>query len=170
MSPVLALSHYPELRKIPIDFQVEKALVPLASWPKTKSVFNEREKRTYKVVISDNSLEPMEEILFHNLPFNSQVGILGHELAHVADYIQMSYSEIMSFAYAYLFQKFRSGIEKHTDVSTIEHGLGWQLLEYAEYVRNVPSNVEKGSDWMDKYYLDPQSIRRIMSELDYDYQ
>jgi len=168
LQALLALSHYPELKDIPIEFILKEAIIPLASRPKPKTIFGKKDKRLYKVVISTGGMDQMEEILLHNLPFNAQVGIIGHELAHVSDYIGMSYSEIMSFACAYLYPHFREGIEKHTDASTIEHGLGWQLLDYAEYVRSVPSAIEKGTDWMDKYYLNPENIRKVMENIGYN--
>ncbi len=50
------------------------------------SLLRKRDQRTYRVIISDQSLPQMESVLLKNLPFNAQIAIIGHELAHTAEY------------------------------------------------------------------------------------
>jgi hypothetical protein len=81
---LLALSHYPELRKISIHFYEEEALIPLASRPEPLQMLKPKQNWQYNVIISTKSIESLEPILVKNLPFEAQVGIIGHELAHTS--------------------------------------------------------------------------------------
>jgi hypothetical protein len=162
LQTLLALKHYPELKNAHIRFIVKKAFIPLASRPSTFSLLRKRGQRTYRVIISDESLPQMESVLLKNLPFNAQVAIIGHELAHVAEYETLNSYELMYTGVFYIWGSFRASMEKGTDKRTIEHGLGWQLLDYAEHVRQVSGSNKKQIDFMDKYYMNPQEIRTLM--------
>lgn len=162
LQTLLALKHYPELKNTHIKFIVKKAFIPLASRPSTFSLLRKRDQRTYRVIISDESLPQMDSVLLKNLPFNAQVAIIGHELAHVAEYETLNSYELMYTGVLYIWGSFRASMEKGTDKKTIEHGLGWQLLEYAEHVRQVSGSNRKQIDFMDKYYMNPQEIKRLM--------
>lgn len=161
---LLALSHYPELKEIRIDFIYRKAMIPLSSRPRLLSTFRKKEKWRYKVVISSESLDAMENILVKNLPLNSQIGIIGHELAHSVYYQNQNFFQIIGIGIMYFFPKFRAKFERDTDIRTIDYGLGWQLLEYAAYVRNINDLSNSNFD-MDKYYLNPQEIEEYMNQL-----
>ena len=162
---LLALSHYPELKDTRIEFSVGSAFIPLTSRPALWSVSRSKEKRVYKVVISDNSLEEIDPILLENQPFNAQVGVIGHELAHTAYYSRKGLLPVMSTAMRYLISGYRSGFEKGADLLTIDHGLGWQLLDYARFIRSRPGITDKSIRWMDQYYMSPDEIRSAMKIL-----
>ncbi len=108
----------------------------------------------------------MEGVLLKNLPFNAQVAIIGHELAHAVEYETFNSYQISAVGLLYFFGSFRASMEKGTDKRTIEHGLGWQLLEYAEHVREVSGSNEKQIEFMDKFYMNPQEIRKVMDQSD----
>ena len=164
LQTLLALRHYPELTNTHIQFIVKKAFIPLASRPSLVSLLRQRDKRIYRVIISDQSLPQMEAILLKNLPFNAQVAIIGHELAHAVDYETMNSHQLSIVGLLYFSGSFRASMEKGTDRRTIEHGLGWQLLEYAEYVRKVSGSNDRQTDFMDKFYMNPQEIRSHMDQ------
>ena len=164
LQTLLALRHYPELKNTHVKFIVKKAFIPLASRPATFSLLRKREHRTYRVIISDQSLPQMESVLLKNLPFNAQVAIIGHELAHTVEYETFNSYQISAVGLLYFFGSFRASMEKGTDRRTIEHGLGWQLLEYAEHVREVSGSNKKQIEFMDKFYMNPQEIRKVMDQ------
>ena len=114
-------------------FIVKKAFIPLASRPTMFSLLRKRDQRTYKVIISDQTL-------------NSY---------------QLQYTGVF-----YLCGAFRASMEKGTDMRTIEHGLGWQLLEYAEHVRELSGSFNKQTDFMDKYCMNPEDIRMLINRSD----
>ena len=163
---LLALSHYPELTNTHINFIVKKAFIPLASRPSMLSLLRKRDKRTYRVIISDESLPQMENVLLKNLPFNAQVAIIGHELAHAVEYETFNSYQLSAVGLLYFLGSFRASMEKGTDRRTIEHGLGWQLLEYAEHVRQVFGSNKKQIDFMDKFYMNPEEIKKLIDQSD----
>jgi hypothetical protein len=166
LQTLLALKHYPELKNTRIKFIIKKAFIPLSSRPSMFSLLRKRDHRTYRVIISDKSLPQMENVLLKNLPFNAQIAILGHELAHAAEYQTQNSYLLMCTGVLYLWGPYRASMEKETDLRTIEHGLGWQLLEYAEYVRDVSGANQQQINFMDKFYMPPGEIRKTMEKLE----
>lgn len=162
LQTLLALRHYPELKNTRIKFIVRKAFIPLSSRPSLFSLLRKRDNRKYRVIISDRSLAQMEVVLLKNLPFNAQVAIIGHELAHATEYQTMNSFRLIGTGIQYLGASFRASMEKGTDRRTIEHGLGWQLLEYSEHVRAVSASNKKQIDFMDKFYMNPEEIRTLI--------
>ena len=164
LQTLLALRHYPELKNTHIKFIIKKAFIPLASRPSMFSLLRQGDRRTYRVIISDKSLPQMDAVLLKNLPFNAQVAIIGHELAHAAEYETLNSYQLSAVGLLYFSGSFRASMEKGTDKRTIEHGLGWQLLEYAEHVREVSGSNKKQIDFMDKFYMNPEEIRTLIEQ------
>ena len=99
-----------------------------------------------------------------SLPFDAQVGILAHELGHVVYYERLNTLEIANWGLRYLFyDEFRAEHEKTTDLMPIYHGMGWQILEYATYIRTDPSTKPMyeayADEFIDKYYMTHHEIR-----------
>jgi len=162
---LLALSHYPELIDKHIDFIYKKTLIPLASRPRLSTTIRKKEHWVYKVIISNESLDAMEPVLLKNLPFNAQVGIIGHELAHTVYYQDKGFFQILSIGLMYFFPNFRANFERNTVKRAIQHGLGWQLLEYAQFVREKAREADYSYDEMEKFYLNPKEIKIVMTKL-----
>lgn len=160
LQTLLALSHYPELKDVSIRFIQEEAWMPLTSRPEPMSLFGKKESRRYTIIISTKSLEEFEPVLLQNVPFNAQVGIIGHELAHTVSYLDKSLWELIIIGINYVFPDFRARFEKNTDRRTIAHGLGWQLLHYTEYSKHVLHPEDMA--FFDSYYLTPTLIRKQM--------
>jgi hypothetical protein len=162
LQTLLALSHYPQLREVAITFYEEEAILPLASRPAPSSMLSGKDKWLYNIIISTKSVEALEPILLKNVPFNGQVGIIGHELAHTAYYQDKSVLQMLLIALNYPFPSFRAAFEKNTDRRTIAHGLGWQLLEYASFARKVMPYDE--TDLGSNYYLSPTEIETLIKQ------
>ena len=161
---LLALSHYPELKDTPIDFLFEPVFLPLASRPSPVTVLLPWLERRYWVVISNKSKPFFEAILFHRLPFNEQVGVLGHELAHSVFYQDKHAYELAQIAYRYQHDnEYRISFERATDERAIAHGLGYQLYDYAFFVRkafgDTPQEIAAEEGGM---YLSPKEIKQGM--------
>ena len=69
-------------------------------------------------------------------PFDAQVAVIGHELAHVVDFKSRGFFDMAWWGITYLFVKQRTKIEKGQIRSTIQHGLGWPLYHWADFVLN----------------------------------
>ncbi len=166
---LLALSHYPELKETPIDFLVEPAFLPLASQPETMSILFPWKERKYLVIISNASTDYFEKILLRNTPFNEQVGILGHELAHVIYYQDKSSLDFIGIAYNYQYNNdYRNNFERNTDKRAVAHGLGYQMVDFAYFVRRAfgqsEEDIEKEEGDM---YLSPNELLKEMKKYDY---
>lgn len=134
LQALLALSHYPELKSVRIRFIVDDVDIPLSSRPHWASMLRSARNRTYLVVIDNNRQGGRNAMLLENQPFNAQVGILGHELAHTVYYLDRSFFGILGDAICQLGDC-RIQFERATDRRLIDYGLGWQRFDHALYVR-----------------------------------
>jgi hypothetical protein len=104
----------------------------------------------------------MNPILLRSLPFDAQVGILAHELGHIAYYHKMNILQFGKWGLKYLDDdEFRATHERTTDLMPVYHGLGSQIYQYAYFVRKDSSCAEfyeQGKDFMDKYYLTDEEL------------
>ena len=165
---LLALSHFPELKDVKIAFVEKKVFAPLSALPSIRSMLNPFGKRTYRVIISTKSAEEMERILLKNLPINAQVGVIGHELAHIADYHRKSFTELLAVSINYgVNPAYHAWFEKNTDFRTIEHGLGWELYSYSKYVRTIFGSLEREVNLSDDFYMHYNEILFEMKRQNY---
>ncbi len=168
----LALLHYPELQNVPIVFRFAGQTPPLTSRPKLLHVFKKAGKRTYVVTISNKTKKRVAPILFKNLDTKAQIGVLGHELAHIAGYEIMTSLELFALPFKLLSTTYVNRFELATDQSCIDHGLGDFLMHWSTTVRKklgvdqwkgyrqtFAGNRKKSSG---KRYMDPEMIRLAM--------
>lgn len=158
-----ALMAYPQLKDAKIEFRASSTSAPLESNFKWLSLFGAKENRVYRVYINTSKNSAFDPVLLENLPFNAQVGILAHELGHIAYYEQRSTWEILAFGIKYFLDSdFRAQHEQSTDLMPVYQGLGWQIYEYAYYVRKSPAckplYEEFGKEFVDKYYLSDERL------------
>lgn len=166
---LLALRYFPELKNTRINFVYKEALIPLSSRPNLFTMFGKRDQWKYRVIVSEKSTESMESILLKKLPFDAQVAILAHELGHTYHYQQYNFWQVLKFGLKYaLDNDFRKTHEQSTDEIVIYRSLGWQLFEYAEYVRTDPEaieNYEASQEFLDSTYMTPAAIMETMSRI-----
>jgi hypothetical protein len=167
---LLALSFFPELKDVKINFKLKKQTSPLMVMPTLGStIFRSPKKRTYIVFISTSS--KMDSVIIKNLPYDAQIGVLGHELSHVSFFIGQGRFGMFRVVLGNISRKYLDKIEFETDRSTIDHGLGWQLLSWSEYVREK-LKMKKWKD-IDEYiygksrrpkgrYMNPETIKAVM--------
>jgi len=164
LQALLALSHYPELRDTKINFIVDDVSIPLSSRPHWSSMLRSAKNRTYQVII-DSELSGMREaLLLKNQPFNAQVGIIGHELAHTVYYLDRSFFGIVGNALCQ-FTDCRIRFERATDRRLIDYGLGWQRFDHATFVRTQISRDRASAFTAEGgggAYMSPAEILRIM--------
>ena len=154
---LVALSHYPELVDTRIEFVIKKAPLAHISRPSFINLILPKEKRIYLVIISNEVNEGQEASLHSNLDFNAQVGVLGHELAHTTYYQEKNLKEILWDGIRYFFDNFRVEFERETDISAIEHNLGYQLFHWSQSVHKTLEENDRGH-----HYLKPYEILEMM--------
>lgn len=166
---LLALSHYPELKDTRMKFVMKPVFLPLASRPDPVSVLFPWIKRTYLVVISTESADFFEPILLHNTPFNEQVGIIGHELAHSVFYQDKNSLQLARIAYRYEKDNdYQVAFERDTDKRAIAHGLGYQMYDFAFFVRKAfDDTLEEIMAEEGDMYLSPKEIEQEMAKYDF---
>jgi hypothetical protein len=166
-----ALLYYPELKDARITFRVKKAISPLTAKPTIWAPFQKPWKRRYLISISSKTIEKLEPILLKNLSFNAQIGVLGHELSHVADYHQQKGSYFLRLLIWQLSRRKMDRFENNTDRRCIEHGLGFQLLHWSQEVRqNLKIDQWHGADAAKtgggmlerERYMNPTTIEQVM--------
>ncbi len=169
-----ALSFYPELSNVKIIFRIKKRKTPLTSRPRILSVFRRKKNRCYVITISSETTEQLSPILFDRLPYNAQIGVLGHELGHITEYNSKNTFQIIGLSFSILNSKFVDKFEWNTDKIAIDHGLGYQLLDWSSYVRNTLNILEwKGATkdlangnelQVNQRYMNPITIIRYIKE------
>ncbi len=158
---IIALSFYPELKKIKISFLEKSISTTMNCRPTICSVFK---KRNNKYKIRFNNRKKFEGISFEDIPFNAQIGIIGHELAHITDYENSSTFGIIKKAFSYLFKKKKAKFEKYIDKLTIEHLLAWQLYDWSYYAIYKSKASKKYKKFKSEIYLKPSEIKKIINK------
>jgi hypothetical protein len=163
-----ALLYYPSLKDAKIKIRVKKAKTPLTARPRIWAIFRRPSQRKYLITISSETTGRLEPILLKNLSFNAQIGVLGHELSHIADFHQRKGLFFIRLAAMHLSRKAIDKFENNTDKRCIEHGLGYQLLDWSTEVRTklkiTQWNGTKTDDVLTRErYMSPASIKKYMN-------
>lgn len=127
-----ALSFYPELKNVIIEFREAEIATTLVARPIISSFFNTDYERTYEVIFNNAS---DCEVPFSELPEEGQVGILGHELAHS-------------------IRNYERGIDR----VTVERGLGEKLHDAYHYILEESEASLKYKKFKKFTYLEPHEI------------
>ena len=135
-------------------------------------------KRTYRILLSNDSTTIFKGALFTDMPFDAQVAMLTHELGHTLYYHQLNLFEIGRWCINYVLnEKFQDKHESDTDRMVIYRGLGWQLYQSnsffanhfavlrGEEPTNLPTEEEINDDDENDTYLDRDDILDAMREL-----
>lgn len=172
---LIALSYFPELTGTSIEFRIKHTHTPLSTRPSWLSVLKKKNKRNYIIIISDSSVQSLSPILFNNLDFNAQIGVIGHELSHVADFLHQSTFGMLRIGLGNLSPKFLDKFEYKTDSICIAHGLGYQLLAWSIFVRKALGSVNwEGAEYINdpvmnrERYMNPGTIlKKIAIDTNY---
>lgn len=171
--PILtALSHFPELKDVHIVFRIRKAYTPLTTKPNFAGIFKRKGHRTYIITISNQTIDTLTRLLFKNLTFEEQVGVIGHELSHVVDFNSKNFPQTVAIGFGHLSKKYIDRMEFNTDRICVLHGLGEYLLAYSKHVRETMHvHNWRGVDYVNKgngnghyeRYMNPETIEKYMS-------
>ena len=159
---MIAMSYYPQLKGVAIEFVRKDIKTTMAARPATGFLFRKKENRTYRIFI-DNDVKGEKGLLLSEVPFNAQVGIIGHELGHIVDYEEKSAAGIVLTGVGYLFHPFRKKLERKIDEITVAHGLGYQVAEFSKYVLDDAHVSDKYKKYKQKIYYKPGQLSTLMS-------
>jgi len=129
-----ALCYYPELANASIQFKYKSIRQTINSRPAPGNIFRSKAHRHYIIIVNNNQGKH-KGLPFEQLSFNIKTGWLGHELAHICSYENMSNWQTFWFSLKYVCsKKYLRKVERYTDYTTIEHGLAFPLYDGIDYL------------------------------------
>ena len=163
ISSLLALAYFPELQSQRIRFKETGIKTTLNARPSILSLFRfNKSKRKYIIRVNNKTNE--EIVSVYRVPFNAQIGLLGHEFAHIVDYQQKNFFGVIKRAFSYLSEKSKKKFEHEIDNLTIKSGLGWQLYDWSYYILNQSNATEEYKQFKREIYLTPEQILTAMQK------
>ena len=130
-----AMLYYPKLSHTHIKFRLKDTPIPLTARPRIWAILQRPKHRKYLITISTKTHPRFEPLLLKNLSFNAQIGVIGHEMSHIADFQQRRGLYFIELAFMHISKKYMDNFENKTDRRCIQYGLGYQLLSWSEEVR-----------------------------------
>jgi hypothetical protein len=160
-----AILYYPQLKNIRFVVVNKKMDMVMQVRPTLFSSFRKPEKRKYKIYINKSNTKGIPTP--GEFTFNAQVGIFGHELGHVCDYLTMRFGRLIRTGSHYHRPDFKKTMEQKTDKMALENGLGWQLYDYATQWYGLDEKYNTYIEKKKKFYLNPTEMLSIMLEMGY---
>lgn len=160
-----ALSFYPKLQNIEIDFVFNEHIrkTVMQAQPRYTSMYRSRKRRTYLVKISRHFKLKKKMIPIQHLPGEILVGWIGHELAHIMDYLKRNNWSMILFGIGYYTSKsFIMAAERVADTHAINHGLGDYILAAKDFILHEADMPEKYISRKKKLYLSPEEVMNIV--------
>ncbi len=161
---ITVLQQYPELANTNIEFKIKRRITPLSAKPKLLSLLRNKTKRKYVILISNATIKKLDGILLSSLSHASQLGVIGHELAHISEFESYKKINFIHLFFKQFSKKALDQFEFNTDRRCIDHGLGYELLSWSKEVREklaiagwrVPISSKR------ERYMNPSTIEKYM--------
>lgn len=157
-----AIGYYPELKKVNIKVRFLQIKTTMQCRPRWDFLFHKKENRSYVIYIG-NKIKDDNGILYKKLPLNAQVGVIGHELAHIVDYQSMNNIKMIQFGVDYFKSIKKKEIENRVDLIAIHRGLGHQIKDFSKYVFEDSGASLEYLNYKMKYYFRPNQINEILA-------
>ena len=155
----IALAHYPELAGVEINFIQKDIKTTMACQPDISKILLTG-KRVYNIIIDTD--KNGEGIALSEAPFDAQIGVIGHELAHIIDYESKTTSELIQTGIGYLFTDYKRELEHNIDAITIQHGLGTYLYAWANFALNESAASDEYKNFKRDIYMKPNEIKLVV--------
>jgi hypothetical protein len=163
----VALSHYPQLRDVPITFKFKRNIrksVMLAQ-PDFLSFFRNRRKRRYKILINQEIRISEKSFRTMDIPKDVLIGWLGHELGHIMDYKDRGSFNLLWFGMRYKFSgSYLKIAERTADAFAVTQGMEEYILRTKDFILNNADIGESYKERIRKFYLSPKEILLLVEE------
>ena len=162
-----ALSFYPELDSIKIEFRFKKNIKKstMQARPTFGSFFRNRTERSYLVLISEKFKISDKEFKTTDIPSDIFVGWIGHELGHVIDYQNRSNLNLLRFGVNYLLSENHIvEAERAADSFAVNHGMEDYILKTKNFILNNAEIETSYKTRIKKYYLSPEEIMELVQQ------
>ncbi|WP_155837778.1 hypothetical protein ACSTS3_13955 [Aquimarina muelleri] len=162
-----ALSHYPELKEVSIEFKFKSSLSKsfMKAQPKIPTLFASKSKRGYVILMS--RVFKVENIQLHikDIPKEVLIGWLGHELGHIMDYQNRSSANLVLFGIKYFFsQGYIRKAERIADTYAVTHNMKDYILATKEFILSKGDLPEIYKSRIRRLYLSPDEILMLVKE------
>ncbi len=164
-----ALSHYPELEKVPIRFIFKERFQSsfMEAQPELISFIKNRKKRVYVIKMTRSMLFKKKNIPIEELPHKVLVGWIGHELGHIMDYRQRSSANMALFGLRYyLFDSYKAKAEREADLFAIRHGLADEIIATKKFILSNSSLPKYYIAKIERLYLSPAGVLELVKEIE----
>ena len=167
----IALSYYPELEDVEIEFKYKKGIKKsfMQAQPKIANLFKGKKDRSYYVLMSSKFLIQNEEFSINEVPSEVLIGWLGHELGHIMDYRDKSAMGLVKFGTRYVTsENFIRKAERTADTYAINQGMGNYIFSTKDFIlnhSNLPDSYKKRKA---RLYLSPAEILAMVNSLEDD--
>ena len=165
----IALSHYPELEDVKIEFRYKKNIKNafMQAQPKFADLFKGKKDRSYYVFMSSKLLIQDEEFATADVPSEVLIGWLGHELGHIIDYRDKSAMELVKFGARYLTsENFIKKAERAADSHAINHRMGNYIFATKDFILNHSHLADSYKARKARLYLSPEQILALVNSLE----
>ncbi|MFW5754932.1 MAG: hypothetical protein ACOCV9_09015 [Marinilabiliaceae bacterium] len=166
-SVLKALSFYPELKDVKIDFEFNEDIRKsvMQAQPRFITMYGSRKWRSYLVKISRTLKVKGEVIPIEDVPVDVMVGWIGHELGHIMDYLQKNNWALFLFGLGYYTSKsFITSAERVADTYAINHGLGDYILATKDFILHKAGLPENYIQRIEQLYLSPEEIMDLIED------
>lgn len=162
LQSLIALSYYPELKDVPITFRYRDIKTTMEVRPEFLSAIKSH-NRKYIIFINTNAHN--EGVLLKDVSFNAQIGVIGHELAHIVDYEHRSVTSLFLLGLNYMILRNHAKYERSIDELAIKRGLGWQELEFAVFMQYKSKASAKYKKFKRMNYLSDTDIENEIAKM-----
>lgn len=162
-----ALSFYPQLDSTEIEFRFKKNIKKstMQARPTFKSLFKNKKKRSYVVLISEKFKVSDQEFRTTVIPSDIFIGWIGHELGHIMDYRHQSNIDLIWFGINYLFSNSHIvEAERAADSFAVAHGMEAYILKTKHFILDHAEISTVYKERINKYYLSPEEIMELVTQ------
>ncbi len=163
----IALSHYPELKDVEIQFELKPFLRKsfMKAQPKISSLFSPKQKRKYVIIISSVFDINGQRLPIQELPKEVIIGWVGHELGHIIDYTNRNSFNLIIFGICYvLSSRYTKRAERTADTYAITHQMGNYILSTKKFILDNGNFPEIYRKRIKRLYLSPDEILQIVKK------
>lgn len=163
----IALSYYPELENIEIEFKYKEDIKKsfMQAQPRISNLFKGKSNRSYYVYMSSKFLIEKEEFSMADVPSDVLIGWLGHELGHIMDYREKSAMGLVIFGFRYLTSShYIKEAERAADTYAVNSGMGDYILATKDFILNHSHLSDTYKERIARLYLSPEEILVLVNE------
>lgn len=164
-----ALSFYPELKHVPIQFIFKRRIKSsvMQAQPVFNTLLRARGNRAYRINISALFTLTHTAVPIHQMPDDIMIGWIGHELGHIMDYETRSNAGLVGFGIGYISSaSYVKKVEQIADQFAVNHGLGHYLVKTKRFILDHAELPQAYKDKIARLYVSPEEIVEQVRKLE----